>query len=149
MRDAMTRLAEFLGRRRRWVFAAWVAILVLALPFAAKQTEHLTGGGFDVPGSQSMQVSEEIQEDFGGQADGVAVVLKAAPNATVAERAEAVSRLRTEVAGVEDVTLPAAAAAQAQQQLRQSDVALVPLRSSLSSDELIDPAVDLREALDP
>nr|MDQ3726587.1 hypothetical protein [Actinomycetota bacterium] len=65
MRDAMTRLAEFLGRRRRWVLAAWVAILVLALPFAAKQTEHLTGGGFDVPGSQSMQVSEEIQEDFG------------------------------------------------------------------------------------
>ena len=149
MRDAMTRLAEFLGRRRRWVLAAWVAVLVLALPFAMKQTEHLTGGGFDVPGSQSMQVSEAIQEDFGGQADGIAVVLKAAPGATAAERGEAVSRLRAEVAEVDDVALSAAAAAQAQQQLRQGDVALVPLRSDLSSDQLIDPAVDLREELEP
>ena len=68
MRDAMNRLAQFLGRRRRWVVAAWVLILVLALPFAAKQTEHLTGGGFDVPGSQSMKVSEALQEEFGDRA---------------------------------------------------------------------------------
>jgi uncharacterized membrane protein YdfJ with MMPL/SSD domain len=79
MKDAMNRLAQFLGRRRRWVVAAWVLIVLVALPFAAKQTEHLTGGGFDVPGSQSMKVSEAVQEDFGSQADGIAVVLKAAP----------------------------------------------------------------------
>ncbi|HEX8050637.1 MAG TPA: hypothetical protein VF504_04150, partial [Solirubrobacterales bacterium] len=73
----MNRLAQFLGRRRRWVIAAWALIVVLAFPFASKQTDNLTGGGFDVPGSQSMKVSEALQEDFGYQADGIAVVLKA------------------------------------------------------------------------
>lgn len=86
MRDAMRALAVLLGRRRWWVLGVWIAIVVLAFPFASKQTEHLTGGGFDVPGSQSMKVSEALQEDFGSQADGIAVVLKAAPGASAAQR---------------------------------------------------------------
>jgi RND superfamily putative drug exporter len=124
-------------------------IVVLALPFASKQTDHLTGGGFDVPGSQSLKVSESLQEDFGSQADGIVVVLKAAPGATAAQRDRAVARVRAQVAKLEDVALPAAAAAGARRQLRGSDVVLVPLRSSLSSDELIDQAKALREDLEP
>ena len=149
MRDAMNRLAQFLGRRRRWVLAAWVLIVVLALPFASKQTDHLTGGGFDVPGSQSMKVSESLQEDFGSQADGISVVLKAAPGATAAERDRAVARVRAQVATLDDITLPPSVAAGARRQLRQQDVVVVPLRSDLSSDELIDPAATLREDLNP
>jgi len=145
----MNRLAQFLGRRRRWVLAAWVSIVVLALPFASKQTDHLTGGGFDVPGSQSMKVSESLQEDFGSQADGISVVLKAAPGATAAERDRAVARVRAQVATLDDITLPPSAAAAARRQLRQQDVVVVPLRSDLSSDELIDPAATLREDLNP
>jgi uncharacterized membrane protein YdfJ with MMPL/SSD domain len=149
MRDAMNRLAEFLGRRRRWVLGAWVVIVLLALPFASKQTDRLTGGGFDVPGSQSMKVSEALQDEFGSKADGIAVVLKASPDATGAERTAAVARVRKQVAGLDDVTLPAATAAQARRQLQQADVVLLPLRSDLSSDELIDPAATLREDLSP
>ena len=149
MREAMRSMAEFLGRRRRLVVAAWVLVVLLALPFAARQTEHLTGGGFDVPGSQSMKVSESLQDDFGSQADGIAVVLKAEPGATAAGRSEAVTRLQDQVAGVGDVSLPPAVAAQARRQLQGADVVVVPLRSGLSSDELIDPAVDLRKELSP
>jgi uncharacterized membrane protein YdfJ with MMPL/SSD domain len=149
MREAMNRLAQFLGRRRRWVLAAWVVIVLLALPFAAKQTDHLTGGGFDVPGSQSMKVSESLQEDFGSQADGISVVLRAAPGATVAERDAALARVRRQVAALDEVTLPPAVAAQARRQLRDQDTVVVPLRSDLSSDELIDPAATLREDLGP
>jgi uncharacterized membrane protein YdfJ with MMPL/SSD domain len=150
MRDVMSQLAGFLGRRRRWVVAAWVLIVLLAFPFASQQTDHLTGGGFDVPGSQSMAVSESLQEDFGSQADGIAAVLKAEPGASAAERSAAVSRLHDEVATLDDVTLPPAAAKRAERQLREgTDVVLVPLRSDLSSDELIDPAATLREDLDP
>jgi len=149
MKDVMNRLAQFLGRRRRWVVAAWVLIVALALPFASKQTEHLTGGGFDVPGSQSMKVSEAVQEDFGSQANGIGVVLKAAPGASAAERDAAVARVREEVASLDDVVLPPPAAAQARRQLQSTDVVLVPLRSDLSSDELIDPAKTLREDLGP
>jgi uncharacterized membrane protein YdfJ with MMPL/SSD domain len=149
MRDAMNRLAQFLGRRRRWVIAAWALIVVLALPFASKQTEHLTGGGFDVPGSQSMKVSEALQEDFGYQADGIAVVLKAAPGATATARDRAVARVQGQVAELDDVRLPPEAAALARRQLQRTDVVLLPLRSELSSDELIDPAADLREDMGP
>jgi RND superfamily putative drug exporter len=149
MRAAMNRLAGFLGRRRRWVLGAWSLIVVLALPFAARQTDHLTGGGFDVPGSQSMKVSEALQNEFASQADGIAVVLKASGNATGAERAGALARVRAEVATLDDVILPAPAAAQARRELRDEDVVLLPLRSDLSSDELIDSAATLREDLDP
>src|SRR4051794_5156562 len=149
MKDAMRSLAQFLGRRRRWVVGAWVLIVALALPFASKQTDHLTGGGFDVPGSQSMQVSESLQEDFGSQADGIAVVLKAAPDATLAQRDQALARVRGQVATLDEVTLPPSAAAQARRQLQSEDVVVVPLRSDLSSDELIDPAATLREDLNP
>jgi RND superfamily putative drug exporter len=124
-------------------------IVLLALPFASKQTDHLTGGGFDVPGSQSMKVSESLQEDFGSQADGISVVLKAAPGATAAERDRAVARVRAQVATLDDITLPPSVAAAARRQLQQQDVVVVPLRSDLSSDELIDPAATLREDLNP
>jgi RND superfamily putative drug exporter len=149
MRDGMNRLAAVIGRRRRWVLAAWVAIVVCALPFAARQTEHLTGGGFDVPGSQSLAVSEALQQNFGSQADGISVFLKAAPDAGAAERSAAVGRVRREVARIAEVTLPPAAAIQARRQLQRSGTTLLPLRSSQSSDELIDSATTLREDLDP
>jgi RND superfamily putative drug exporter len=145
----MRALAGFLGRRRKLVVAAWVLIVVLAYPFAMQETDHLTGGGFDVPGSQSMKVSESLQDEFGSQADGISVVLKAEPGASAAERGAAVARLQDEVAKLDDVTLPPAAARQARRQLQGTDVVLVPLRSDLSSDELIDPAATLREDLDP
>jgi RND superfamily putative drug exporter len=77
------------------------------------------------------------------------VVLKAEPGATAAERDAAVARVQEEVATLDEVTLPAATAAQARRQLQGTDVVLVPLRSDLSSDELIDPAATLREDLDP
>jgi RND superfamily putative drug exporter len=149
MRDAMNRLSGLLGRRRRWVLGAWVAIVVLALPFASQQTEHLTGGGFDVPGSQSKQVSESLQKDFGSQADGISVLLRAAPGASAAQRAAAVGRVRREVATLDGVTLPAAAARGALAQLRRGDVAMVALRSDRSSDQLIDSASTLRGNLQP
>jgi uncharacterized membrane protein YdfJ with MMPL/SSD domain len=149
MRDGMNRLAAVLGRRRRWVLAIWVAIVVVALPFAARQTEHLTGGGFDVPGSQSLAVSESLQRDFGAKADGIGVVLKAVSDASRAERAAAVGRIRREVATIDEVTLPPAAAAQGRRQLQRNGVALLPLRSDQSSDELIDSATTLREDLEP
>jgi RND superfamily putative drug exporter len=149
MKDAMSSLAGFLGRRRRWVVAAWVLIVLLALPFASKQTDHLTGGGFDVPGSQSMKVSESLQSEFGDQADGISVVLKAEPGASAAERDAAVARVQKEVATLDDVVLPPPVARQARRQLQGTDVVLVPLRSDLSSDELIDPAATLREDLEP
>src|SRR5262245_9219274 len=121
MRTRMNKLAGLLGRRRRWVLAAWALILLAALPFAARQTEHLTGGGFDVPGSESKAVVEAMEESFASASGGIAVLLRAAPEAGAAQRAAAVERVRAEVAGVEGISLSRAAAARAEAELRRGD----------------------------
>jgi uncharacterized membrane protein YdfJ with MMPL/SSD domain len=149
MRDSMVQLAGFLGRRRRWVLGAWVAIVLLALPLASRQTEHLTGGGFDVSGSQSQTVSQALEEDFGDSADGIAVLLRAEPRAGPEQRLAAVGRVREAVGDLDEVSLAPGAAARARAQLRRSDTAMLPLRSERSPDELVDSAVTLREDIDP
>ncbi len=149
MRETMTKLAGFLGRRRRFVLVAWIATLVVALPIASHQTDHLTGGGFDVPGSQSKAVSDSLERDFGAHADGIGVLLKAQPSASPAQRRAAVLRVRRAVAGLDRVTLSPAAARRAEAQLRRTGVAMLPLRSDRSSDLLIDSATTLRSDLDP
>jgi RND superfamily putative drug exporter len=149
MRDAMNRLAVVIGRRRRWVLAAWVVIVIAALPFASRQTEHLTGGGFDVPGSQSKAVVDSMQGVFARESGGVAVLLRAAPAASPAERAAAVARVRDAVAPIEGIALPLAVARRGEAQLQREDRTLLPLSSSVPPDDLIDPAAELREALDP
>src|ERR1700742_2741898 len=108
MRGFANKLAAVLGRRKVLVIGTWLVIVLAALPFAAKQTEHLSGGGFDVPGSQSKAVSEAVQAKFGSQSDGVSVLLKAAPGATAAQASEAVARVEDQVAEVDGVVLPAA-----------------------------------------
>jgi RND superfamily putative drug exporter len=149
MREFMVKLAGFLGRRRRWVLAAWFAILLAALPIASHQTDHLTGGGFDVPGSQSKAVSDSLEGDFSDETGNMAVLLRTEPSAGPAERAAAVDRVRRAVAGLEEVTLAPATARRAELALRHSDVAMLPLFSEKSSDLQIDSATDLREELDP
>ena len=149
MHDSMIKLAGFLGRRRRWVLGIWIAIVALALPLAMRQTEHLTGGGFDVPGSQSKVVSDVLQSDFGNSGDGIAVLLQADPEAGPEQRAAAIGRVRSAVAGLDEVTLPPAAVRGARVELRRTGAALLPLRSERAPDELVDSAVTLREDLDP
>jgi uncharacterized membrane protein YdfJ with MMPL/SSD domain len=149
MRESMTKLAAFLGRRRRLVLAGWAIALVLAFPFASHQTDHLTGGGFDVPGSQSKAVSDALEKSFASSADGIVVLLQPDKGATPAQRAAAVGRVRSAVAGLDGVTLPPRVARAAAAQLQQGKVALLPLRSDRSSDLLIDSASDLRSDLDP
>jgi uncharacterized membrane protein YdfJ with MMPL/SSD domain len=149
MRERMSRLAGLAARRRRWVLAGWLLVLVLALPLASRQTDHLTGGGFDVPGSQSNAVNDALERDFGGDAAGIAVLLRAAPGADAAARTAAVGRARRAVAGIDRVALTPLVARRAALALRRGDAAMLPLRSDLGSDGLIDAATTLREELDP
>ena len=60
MQAAMDRLTAFLERRRWIVLGAWLLIVLAAAPFAVRQTEHLTSGGFTVPGSGSDAVEWHI-----------------------------------------------------------------------------------------
>jgi uncharacterized membrane protein YdfJ with MMPL/SSD domain len=149
MHDAMIKLAGFLARRRRLVVVVWVLVVVAALPLAARQTEHLTGGGFDVPGSESKAVAESMQGVFAGRDNGIAVLLRAQPGSSTVERTAAVRRVQREAGAIDGIVLPLAVARRGEVQLRRGGSTVLPLSSSVSPDALIDPAVDLREALDP
>ena len=120
MRDFMVRLAGFLGRRRRWVLAAWIVVVAVALPIASHQTDHLTGGGFDVPGTQSKAVSNSLEHDFGNKTGGIVVLLQAEESAGRAARAAAIGRVRHAVAGLDKVTLPPATARRAEVALQRN-----------------------------
>jgi RND superfamily putative drug exporter len=49
----MRLLAALAGRRRGLIIAVWVVVVAVAVPFALRQSDRLTGRGFAVPGSQS------------------------------------------------------------------------------------------------
>ena len=146
MKSFMIRLSEFLTRRRWFVLAAWLVIVVLALPLASKQTENLVAGGFEVPGSQSQVVEDALSDDFDpAQSGGMGVVLTASDDATPDQIDAGVARLGDEVAAQGDVTLTPRAAAQARAELRSEGVTVVPLTTELPASKLTDSAADLRE----
>src|SRR5215213_527716 len=147
----MERLAGVLARRRWLIVAVWAVVLVAALPLAARQTEDLTGGGFAVPGSQSEEVDEAIESEYGGTSDGaISVVLHpASAQIDSGQAAAGVERMTVAVAEVPDLTLPSGADSEAQGALEAGDVVVVPLRTDLPTDQQTDAASDLREELSP
>src|SRR5919107_4083022 len=115
-------------RRRRIVLVVWAIVLVAALPFAARQSDRLTGGGFAVPGSQAEVVQDALERDFdAAQRAKLGVVLIAHDGARAADQRAALQRLRRAAARVDHVVLP--------------------LRVDVNEWQAIDVAADLRKAL--
>ena len=147
----MVRLSGFLARRRWWVAAAWLAIVIVAAPLAAKQTEHLSGGGFDVPGSQSQAVETAITKHFTAtEAGRIAVVLQPAPDATPEQAAAAIRRASSQVSAAGNgARITPQAAAQARAQLAAGRPAIIPVQATGSADDLVNTARDLRDEISP
>ena len=82
-------------RRYRWlVFSCWLLALAPALYLALTQSNHLTGGGFDVAGSQSLHVQYQLEDHFPGQgASPLALVAAPRADATYDDMNAAVAQL--------------------------------------------------------
>ena len=143
----MDKLANVLERRRLVVLGIWVALLIAAAPFAAKQTDHLTSGGFAVPGSESQAVDRNLHRFEGAQRETLAVVLAKRPGATQSAVGAEVARVRSIAAELPHAALPPGAAARAVRQADSASIAIVPLAVDGSQDELADLAVDFRDRL--
>jgi RND superfamily putative drug exporter len=76
----MMRLSGSLRRYRWAVFATWLLLLVPAVYLAMTQSGHLTGGGFEVEGSQSLHVQREVEQRYPDQGASP-LALVAAPRA--------------------------------------------------------------------
>jgi uncharacterized membrane protein YdfJ with MMPL/SSD domain len=145
MQGAMERLGGFLERRRWLVVSIWLVVLLASAPFAARQTEHLTSGGFVVPGSGSEAVDRSLGQFDRAQRDSLAVVLARRPGASEADVRAAVDRVGRIADRLEHARLSPAVAAQAKREVGKGSIVVVPLDVRGSQDELSDLAVDMRE----
>src|SRR5918992_1419965 len=138
----MVRLHDFLARHRRFVLIAWLLVLVAAAPFASRQTENLTSGGFLVPGSGSEKVDQALVEFENAQRETLAVVLAQREGATPeAIRAE-IDRVDGIAAELDHAVLSTAAERQAKARAGEDTILVIPLDLDGSQDQLAEVAVD-------
>jgi RND superfamily putative drug exporter len=150
MQRLMLRLDDLVRRRRRLVLAAWLVALVAALPLAARQSDHLTGGGFNVPGSQSDRVEHALGRDFDrAQASTLGAVLVPRRDADPAQMRAAVDALGRAAGPVDHVVLTPAArrAALAEVERGGTRPVIVPLSVDVPETQAPDVATDLRDRL--
>ena len=145
MQTWMLRLDGLLRRRRWVVLGAWIAVLIAAAPFAVRQAEDLSSGGFRVPGSQSTAVTESLERFPGAQRAQLAAVLVPEPGATKQDLRAAIGRL--DRAAGDGVELTPAAKQRALEQAARGGAVLVPLRTHVDEDAAIDRAEELRKDL--
>src|SRR4051794_8200173 len=102
----MMRLSSNLRRYRWAVFAAWLLLLVPSMYLALNQAGNLTGGGFDVAGSQSLTVQQHLEDHFPDQgASQLALVAAPRADASFEDMNAAVARLQQIAAEVPSVTV--------------------------------------------
>jgi uncharacterized membrane protein YdfJ with MMPL/SSD domain len=143
----MDRLAGFVERRRLLVLGAWVLLLLAAAPFAARQSEHLTSGGFAVPGSQSQMVDRNLERFEAAQREYLAVVLAKRAAAGAAEVRREIDRVARIADRLPHAQVTEAAAARAYREAGDASITIVPLAVSGDQDQLADLADDLRDEL--
>jgi uncharacterized membrane protein YdfJ with MMPL/SSD domain len=101
----MMRLSRSLRRYRWLVFTGWLLALVPAVYLALTQSGNLTGGGFDVPGSQSLKVHDQLEEQYHDLgASSLALVAAPRPDASYEDMNNAVAQLRDVAAEFPGVT---------------------------------------------
>jgi RND superfamily putative drug exporter len=59
---SLVRLAALASRRRWVVVGVWVALLAAGGWFSLHQSDRLSGGGWEVPGSASVRVADALDE---------------------------------------------------------------------------------------
>jgi uncharacterized membrane protein YdfJ with MMPL/SSD domain len=91
--SVLARLAGAVSRRRRAVVAVWLALLAAGGWFALHQTDHLSGGGWDVAGSESVQVGSLLKEFPGATAPVLTLFVTGSSSASVQSRLAAVMPL--------------------------------------------------------
>ena len=95
------RLSRSLRKYRWLVFTGWLLALVPAVYLALTQSGNLTGGGFDVAGSQSLAVHDQLEDlyhDQGGSS--LALVAAPRPDASYQDMNDAVAQLRQIAGGI-------------------------------------------------
>src|SRR5919108_231826 len=86
MATLLARLAEAASRRRRLVIGVWLALLVGVSWFSLHQSDRLSGGGWDVPGSSSVRVADELDTFPSFSSPALSILVTGRSRAAVLER---------------------------------------------------------------
>ncbi|HEX8066987.1 MAG TPA: MMPL family transporter [Thermoleophilaceae bacterium] len=141
----MDKLSDLVERRRRLVVAVWLVALAAAMPFALRQTDHLTAGGFGSPGSESRAVDRSLDRFPGVERERLAGVLELQRGADASDLRAALARFRRAADRIDHVTVPASSALPPLRRVGDRRVAVVPVRTSGRRNETADAARDLRD----
>ena len=147
MQQAMDRLSSFLERRRWVVLAAWIVLLIVSLPFMVRQTEHLTSGGFSIPGSGSEAVDRALADFDTAQREALSVVVARQPGGDAADVRRELARVDAAVDARPLAELTPRALAAAEADAARSPVAIARLETTGNADQVAELAVDLRKDL--
>jgi RND superfamily putative drug exporter len=102
----MIRLSGNLRRFRWLVFTGWLLALIPAIYLTVTQPGHLTGGGFEVAGSQSLRVHDQLEAHYPDQGTSpLAVVAAPRADASYEDMNAAVASLQRLVGEVPDVAV--------------------------------------------
>ena len=146
----MLKLDAALRRRRRLFIGLWAVALVAALPFAARQADHLTGGGWEAAGSESVEVNRTVEREFpGARTASLVAVLVPREGARPGDLTAALTTVERRIGRVEEAPIPRAAAERARRsaRARPDRPVLLPLPIAGGQSAAIDAAEDLRGEL--
>ena len=133
-------------RRYRWaVFLAWLLVLAPAVFVSLHESNNLTGGGFEVAGSQSLHVQRQLEKHYPDQgASPLALVAAPQQGATVEDMIAAVDLLKKKAAEVPSVSL---ANNPGQLPPRPDRPYVIPLKLDFNNSGAVDVAKQLRSKI--
>jgi uncharacterized membrane protein YdfJ with MMPL/SSD domain len=117
----VSRISHFTGRRRIAIIIFWALLVLAASPFAQRQGERLTSGGFEAPGSQSARAAQVMAKHFPAvTVEGLALLVEGSPTATAADYREALARVQNDAPRGAGVSLSTVAQSTAADRLGMS-----------------------------
>jgi heme transporter len=138
----MMRLSGNLRHYRWAVFAAWLLVLVPAVMVSLHESNKLSGGGFEVAGSQSLHVQRQLETHYPDQgASPLALVAAPRAGATVEDMIAAVDLLKKKAAEVRSVSVASDAL---QAPPRPDRPYVIPLKLDFNNSGAVDVAKRLR-----
>jgi uncharacterized membrane protein YdfJ with MMPL/SSD domain len=153
VQNLMLKLDSWLRHRRALVLGTWIVLVIVAAPLAAKQSEHLSGGGYAIPGSQSKELLGRLPRIApGAQHAQLAGVLVPGTGASAAEMSAGLARLGEATRGTAHVGLSPAARTQAEHEIQAAGAhqhtLIVPYTLTVNEEGATNVAEALRGKLD-
>ena len=141
------RLEVLVSRRRRLVIASWCAVVLLALPFAFRQSENLEGGAPEVPDSGSAAVDRLLEQRFQTDGQPVSVVLRAGPSTPSAARRASIDHLRAALQASPALSASEQRLERAELQLVHEGAGVIRLRAPTEQQAALEAARELNATL--